>query len=237
MITRPPVYRRAQVGSTLDVLHELAQAGAVSGTAVVAGEQLAGRGARGHVWHSPPGGLWLSLLYRPLGPVTPEVLSLRLALAAAAAIEAAAGEPGVRIKWPNDLMLDDRKLGGVLCELRWHGRTLTWIAAGLGLNVGNPLPAEVRASAVRLAERHPEATAAALAPALIEALRAVPLERPLLSEEELADWQRRDWLRGRRLAQPVGGTADGIGPDGSLRVQSPGGAIHSARTGHVVLAE
>ncbi len=232
----PPVIHRAQVGSTLDLLHRLAQEGAQAGTAVLADEQLQGRGARGHQWHSPVGGLWLSVLYRPAGPVVPEVLSLRLALTVVRALEVAAGPGPVAIKWPNDLLLDGRKLGGVLCELRWHGSTLAWIAAGVGINVANPLPPEVRAGAARLVDHHPEITPARLAAPLIEALRRLPLGRPALTDDEIAEWDRRDWLRGRRLAEPVSGIAIGVGRDGTLRVRGTGGSVIAARSGHVVLA-
>lgn len=237
MSRAPLLIRETRVGSTLDVLHRLAQDGAAAGTAVVAEEQMTGRGARGRQWHSPPGGLWLSVLYRPEGAVVPEVLAIRLALAVAQTVEEAAGVDGIAIKWPNDLMLDDRKLGGVLCELRWHGSTLAWIATGVGLNVANPLPLEVRETAARLHDRRAGIAPGQLVVPVVDALRRLPVDQPVLSELELAHWARRDWLLGRRLAQPVNGIGGGVGPDGALRVRSTGGATISARSGHVVLAE
>ena len=92
---------------------------------------------------SPPGGLWLSVLCRPPDEAAAEVMSLRAALAVAPVLEQAV--PGVRlsIKWPNDLLIDGRKTGGILCEARWQGTVLGWIAVGLGLNVSNPLPEDL----------------------------------------------------------------------------------------------
>jgi BirA family transcriptional regulator, biotin operon repressor / biotin---[acetyl-CoA-carboxylase] ligase len=136
---RAPVHYVERVASTMDLLHALAENGAVPGTAVVAGEQLEGRGSRGRSWHSPPGGLWLSVLLYPatLGGI--EVVSLRVGLVVAAALEAFTSE-AVQLKWPNDLILDRRKLGGILCEARWQGGVLAWVAVGIGVNVQNPIP-------------------------------------------------------------------------------------------------
>src|SRR4051794_17490868 len=111
----------------MDRLHELAEQKAPAGTAVVAEGQTGGRGARGRPWHSPPGGLWLSVLYRPPAPGGLELLSLRLGLLVAAELEAAIPGLPVMLKWPNDLMLRDRKLGGILCEARWQGEAPGWI--------------------------------------------------------------------------------------------------------------
>src|SRR4051794_10686215 len=118
----------------MDRVHQLAEQGAPAGTAGLAEAQTRGRGARGREGHSPPGGLWLSVLYRPGSPLGVELLSLRLGLHVAEALESVAPGLGVMLKWPNDLMVSDRKLGGILCEARWQGESLAWVAAGLGLN-------------------------------------------------------------------------------------------------------
>src|SRR5262245_17469457 len=136
----------------MDRLHELAEQGAPAGTALLAEEQTAGRGSRGRAWHSSPGGLWLSVLYRLPSPGGVELLSLRLGLLVAAALEGTAPELPVMLKWPNDLILRDRKLGGILCEARWQGESLAWVAAGLGLNVTNSIPDELRHTATALGE-------------------------------------------------------------------------------------
>jgi BirA family biotin operon repressor/biotin-[acetyl-CoA-carboxylase] ligase len=111
----PELLRFRAVHSTMDVLHDLAAEGAEAGTVVVADEQTGGRGSRGRGWRSPPGGLWLSALYRPGLAAGTELLSLRVGLAVAQAVEALATGLRVSIKWPNDLLLDGRKLGGILC--------------------------------------------------------------------------------------------------------------------------
>src|SRR3954463_15823405 len=160
----PRLYHFERVDSTMDLVHQLASEGAEAGTAVLAGEQQGGRGSRGRAWHSPPGGLWLSVLYRPPASEGMELLSLRLGLLAAAALEAPA--PGIRVmlKWPNDLMLHDRKLGGILCEARWQGESPGWIVAGVGLNVTNPIPDDLRHTATALSEHLAGATVDAILP-------------------------------------------------------------------------
>ena len=136
------MYQYERVASTMDLVHELAERGAEAGSMVVATEQLQGRGSRGRPWHSPPGGLWLSALYRPPSTGGLELLSVRVGLAVARALDPYVPTP-VRLKWPNDLMHDGRKLGGILCEARWQGAALGWIAVGVGLNVRNPVPGGV----------------------------------------------------------------------------------------------
>ena len=233
----PALLRVPAVGSTMDVLHELADAGAEAGTVVVAEEQTAGRGSRGRAWRSPPGGLWLSALYRPGSAAGIELLSLRVGLAVAQAVEAIGEGIQVFIKWPNDIMLDDRKLGGILCEARWQGEAVAWVVAGVGLNVANPIPPELTAGAIRLADRLPGADPGALQAEVTARVRAVGAAGDRLGAGELAALQARDWLRGRRLQAPIAGVADGIADDGALLVRDRTGARRVLRAGTVELAQ
>lgn len=225
------------VDSTMDLLHELASGGAAEGTVVVACEQTSGRGSRGRVWRSPPGGLWVSVLYRPGTPGAVELLSLRIGLAVAEALEAAGSGLRIAIKWPNDLIVDDRKLGGILCEARWQGEALAWIVAGIGLNVTNAIPAELAAGATRLADHLPDIRPQALEPPVIAGLRALDAAGDRLDRAELAALRERDWLRGRRLLAPVAGRADGIAQDGALLVRAAGDTVRRIRAGTVEFAE
>lgn len=224
-----------RVGSTQDVVHALAAEGAPGGVAVVAAEQSEGRGSRRQAWQSPLGGLWLSVLWRPR--LAPEVatLSVRAGLAVAEVLESES-IPGVQLKWPNDILLSDRKAGGVLCEARWQGDALGWVAVGVGLNVANAVPVEVRHTAMALAERRPGLQPEALVEPVVAALRALE-EGVMLSPAQLEAFARRDWLRGRRLETPIAGTADGIEPSGLLRVRSATSTVEFARTGPVTVAE
>ena len=232
---RTVIHRVARIPSTLDLIHQLAAEGAPTGTAVVADEQLEGRGTRGRVWHSPPGGFWYSILYRDLNPNGLESLSLRTGLAVASAIESLAPSIRMGMKWPNDLMLGDRKLGGVLCEARWQGETLGWVAVGIGINVTNALPAEVESTAIGLQSVAPGITVEQLIQPVTSALRRLPLDAGRLDSSELADFQGRDWLQGRALVEPRPGIARGISNDGALVIEQADGTVVSARAGRILL--
>ena len=116
--------------STLDVAHRLASQGAPSGTLVIADEQTAGRGRDGKNWQSSAGaGLWLTLIERPKDVSGLDVLSLRVGLVSAEALDRFASEP-IRLKWPNDLYVDRGKLAGILVEARWREQAVEWVAIG-----------------------------------------------------------------------------------------------------------
>jgi len=124
-----------KLGSTSDKLAELARGGAPEGTAIVAETQTAGRGRQGNAWYSPPGlGLYLSVLMRPSLPaIRLSGLTLALGLSTARAVEQCSPAK-VRIKWPNDLFCNGRKIGGVLAE-----NCGEFVVAGVGLNANNEL--------------------------------------------------------------------------------------------------
>jgi BirA family transcriptional regulator, biotin operon repressor / biotin---[acetyl-CoA-carboxylase] ligase len=235
MPASPSIVRLATTPSTMDALHALAEAGAEAGTAVVAEVQETGRGSRGRSWSSPRGGLWLSVLARPRAAAL-EVLSLRAGLAVAELLETLGAEGRIALKWPNDLMLDDRKCGGILCEARWQGATPAWVVIGLGLNVTNAVPPALVETAVGLASILPALTAEALVNPMVEALRRVDASAGTLGDGERARFAQRDWLRGRALAAPVAGTADGLAADGALLVRGQDGTTTAVRSGTVALA-
>ncbi|MDX2193142.1 MAG: biotin--[acetyl-CoA-carboxylase] ligase [Gemmatimonadales bacterium] len=170
-------HRVGAVASTQDALHALAEGGAPSGTAVVAAVQGGGRGSRGRAWASPAGGLWLSVLVREEARPALEGLSLRAGLAVAGAIEALPGAPPVALKWPNDLLVGGRKLGGILCEARWSGDRFLWAVVGVGVNVANAIPEELAGRATALATHRPGSTPAELEPRVLAALRALDVTR------------------------------------------------------------
>jgi BirA family biotin operon repressor/biotin-[acetyl-CoA-carboxylase] ligase len=224
-----------RVSSTMDVIHQLASEGAPAGTAVIAGEQLEGRGSRGRTWHSPIGGLWLSMVFQPPAVEGIEVTSLRVGLAVAEAIQARVPKP-LQLKWPNDLMLEGRKVGGVLCEARWQGEALGWVAVGIGMNVRNRIPADLDAVAISLCDLIPAITVEEIADPVLAALKELDLGGGRLSPAELDRFARRDWLRGRRIREPVAGKVTGVGEDGALLVRIATGSDVSLRSGTVELA-
>jgi BirA family transcriptional regulator, biotin operon repressor / biotin---[acetyl-CoA-carboxylase] ligase len=233
----PAIHRLESTPSTQDVLHELAAGDAPAGTAVLAREQTLGRGSRGRNWESPLGGLWLSVLLRPSVAPALEVLSIRAALAVSAIIEVVVPVVALQLKWPNDLMLNGRKLGGILCEARWHGSVLGWVAIGLGVNVANAIPACLADVAVALSSFAPGALPELLAVPLATALAGLGDLNGHLCAEELASFRTRDWLRGKRLREPLPGTAEGVAPNGALLLRHDDGAVHEIRGGTVLLGD
>ncbi len=132
------------LGSTNDRAAELARAGAPEGTLVVADEQTAGRGRSGRRWHSPAGsGLALSLVLRPARLGSREIAALGV-IGALGSIEALT-ELGLQpeLKWPNDVLLDGAKVGGILAEASWTNSQLDHVILGIGLNVSKTQMPEV----------------------------------------------------------------------------------------------
>jgi len=131
-----PLWHYDTVPSTMPLAHELAAQGASDGTAIIAEEQTAGRGRRGRAWQAPRGtALLCSLVCRP--PLPPERLFLLVAAIGVGLCEGVERATGLRpqVKWPNDLLLDGRKLAGVLCESRLGGAGLQHAVVGFGLNI------------------------------------------------------------------------------------------------------
>lgn len=125
--------------STNQTLWELIDRGAVPGTVVIAEQQVAGRGQWGRQWQSHIGGLYLSMAVAPnLLAANAAQLTLCSAWGIATALRAH-GIP-VLIKWPNDLVLQGRKLGGILTETRVHKGQITTAIVGVGINWANPVP-------------------------------------------------------------------------------------------------
>jgi len=245
----PAVHLFARVGSTNDVARALAERGAPAGTAVLAEEQTAGRGRSGRAWSSPPGlGIWLSMILRPEDLPAPGLLPLRVGLAAAGALAPFARPGLVQVKWPNDLLIDGRKLGGILCEGSWEAGSPSFVVVGIGINAWHApgdFPEEIRprATSLRIAGGWTPPRAE-VAGALVRAVAALPARFPAtLDEREMAELERRDSLRGlavevRGAADPgLVGTALGINPEGALLVRTPEGALRAVHSGTVLPAE
>ena len=142
---KAPIYFAESVGSTNTRLKELARQGAPHGAVAAALEQTGGRGRLGRSFSSPPGGLYLSILWRPeFPPEKASRLSCAGALAACAAIEEVCGV-SPDIKWPNDLLLGGKKISGILTEASWQGEGRSFVIVGTGINVNTrSFPEELR---------------------------------------------------------------------------------------------
>jgi BirA family biotin operon repressor/biotin-[acetyl-CoA-carboxylase] ligase len=206
---------------------ELAEAGAANGTIVTADEQSAGRGRQGRSWFAPPGSALLySAILRPADPGDRPLLPLSVPLALADAVEALA-PVRCEVKWPNDVWIDGRKVGGVLIE----GKPGSWAIVGVGLNVAvDEFPEELRDTATSVGhDATVEAALAALNEGLLDWIDADP--------DRVRDaFAKRDALCGREISWDGGsGVAAGIDDVGHLLVALSGGGTVALGAGEVHL--
>lgn len=224
---------RLHVRSTQDELKKLGNE-TQDGTVLVAETQYAGRGRLKRSWFSPVGGIWMSVLLRPTWPRSHQIL----ALAFAAAVSRAIGNVtklSSALKWPNDLMIRSRKVGGFLAEATYQGNRLDHLILGLGVNANikmTRLPKAIRGLSTSLShELGREVDRTMLARQIIE-----EMDRSLRDFESGQTNELLDEVKG--LCSTLGkkvqvttaegafkGVALGLGGDGQLIVRMPDGAV------------
>ncbi len=200
---------------------------------LAADEQTAGRGRMGKGWHSQPGQSLTFSLALPLAPAHWSGLSLAVGVSLAESLH-----PEVQLKWPNDLWLHGRKLGGILVETAHHGEGTQrprMVVIGVGINIARPEAAAVVVAGGGAAPPVPAAglaeicvgqtageTLAAVAPALVRDVLRFEAEGFAAFAQR---FQARDALRGQELTLSDGsrGRADGVDDTGALRVQTEAG--------------
>ncbi|MDX6640581.1 MAG: BirA family transcriptional regulator [Solirubrobacteraceae bacterium] len=191
------------------------------GLLVTAAEQTAGHGRQGRTWTAPAGeALLMSLVLHRW----PELLPL----AAAVAVAEAAGD-AAQIKWPNDVLIADRKVAGILVEARTQEG---WVVLGIGVNVAvRAFPGELADSAASLGR-----TAGDVEPFLAVLLERLERWLAAPADEVLGAWRARDALRGRAITWNGGaGVADGIDGAGRLVVRLAHGQTTALDAGEVHL--
>jgi BirA family transcriptional regulator, biotin operon repressor / biotin---[acetyl-CoA-carboxylase] ligase len=226
----PTVAAYESIGSTLDAAHVLAEQGAAPGTLVIADAQTSGRGRLGRAWRSEPGaGIWLTLIERPADVTSLEVLSLRVGLALAPALEPFS-RGAVSLKWPNDLYVGRKKLAGILTEARWRDGRPEWVAIGVGINLRAP-EGEQRATGLDVG-----VTRMSVLEAVVPGVRAAAAATGPLGDAERAAFAARDLASGWPCLEPREGTVRGIDASGALLIEVASGIV-SVRAGSLVLAE
>jgi len=223
-----------ELSSTMEVAREFALEGRE--VAVVAEIQRAGRGRLGRRWLSPKGGLWLSLsLVQSSSVEQIPILTYLAALATCLAVEKTTGiKPS--IKWPNDLLFQNKKLAGILLETSIEGNKLNYAVLGIGINVNNPSPPE-ESKAISLREiLNKEVDRLFLLTQLLKMVRELLWK----SKEELfALWESRCSTLGKRVRvlTPQGeitGIAKGLSPQGALIILEDGGEIREVFSGDCI---
>jgi len=233
--------RLEEVDSTNREARERGVAGAPGGTVIVARRQTAGRGRLGRKWASPEGGLWMSMIVRPPEGARAEtpLLSIAAGVAAAGALGEVFGEAGlepdrVKLGWPNDVLVEDRKIAGILCEVCSRPEP-AFVIIGVGLNLNNraaDLPAEFAGMAISVSElcgsEYPVDGALEKMVALLDNKVSRTLEGEVAGIIE--EWKERSALFGRNViiqspgSAPYEAVPHGIDGRGRLLVRDAGGS-------------
>ncbi|MBN1855422.1 MAG: biotin--[acetyl-CoA-carboxylase] ligase [Dehalococcoidia bacterium] len=222
------------VESTMGVARTLARSGAEAGTLVLAEQQSSGRGRLDRSWMSPPGGIYMTLVTRPsIAPVLAPRISLMASVAVAEAIHTLLGLPA-QVKWPNDVLIEDRKVCGILAEMEAESDAVRYVNIGIGLNANTPV-GELQQGAVSLAEASgAPVDRVLLVRSIVEGIfaRIEHLEEPSILDE----WRRWAVTLGREVSiisagAPVRGVAMDISSMGTLMLRQPNGEIREIVAG------
>jgi BirA family biotin operon repressor/biotin-[acetyl-CoA-carboxylase] ligase len=243
-----PIHYWATIGSTMDEARRLAEGGAPEGTVVLADEQRAGRGRLQRSWWAPPGSsLLLSILFRPpFPPFQAQRLTMICSLAVCDSISRAIGtlpvDRPIGVKWPNDVLIGDHKVCGILTELDVTGDSIRYAIVGIGINVnvdveGAP-PLMAPATSLLLEAGHPVSRREVLVALL------TGIEQRYLALLEGRSYHQEWAERMVTLGQPVQvsgaserweGVAVGVDEDGALLVRTAAENVQRILAGDVTL--
>lgn len=228
--------------STMDVARDAAEAGEADGFVVLADEQAGGRGRRGRVWHSPRGNLYASLLIEPLlQPQDYGHFSFVAALALARSLPDTMAAERVRLKWPNDVLVDGAKIAGILLEACIKPEHKAMLIIGFGLNITHhPLETSYRATSLAALgcaiDQYPPRTM------LEYFLSAFTKYRAVLEREGFAPIQQAwlaqasglgDLINVHLPDQEMKGHFEGIDENGRLLLRLPTGILRPIAAGDV----
>jgi BirA family transcriptional regulator, biotin operon repressor / biotin---[acetyl-CoA-carboxylase] ligase len=240
------IYHFFRTDSTNRVALELGHAGEPEGAVVLAEEQTGGKGRAGRVWHSErAAGIYVTLLLRPkLAPVQAPLLTMMAGLSMQAAIQAQTGL-SVDLKWPNDLMIRGKKVGGILTEMHAEPAQVRFVIVGIGLNVNQEkFPDDLGQIATSL--RVEAGRQQSRLELLVRLLREFENDYNRLLREGVASVTQRfeaasSFARGKRVQVTNGagaftGTTAGLGPEGLLQVRRDDGQVVTVIAGDVAEA-
>ena len=245
MTAHPPIEAYDEIDSTNAEARRRAEAGETGPVWITAALQTAGRGRRGRAWSTARGNLAATLLMTTAKPPAQAAqLSFVAALAACDLADTCLGAGAARLKWPNDVLVHGRKAVGVLVESGPRADGRLWLAIGIGVNLAHA-PADVERPATAFADhmagRPPEPRA------VLQVLASAFERRRSVWEAEgfgpvAADWTARalglgEACEARLPTRTVRGVAEGLDPDGALRLRLDGGGVERITAGDVFFGE
>ncbi|AZU63127.1 biotin--[acetyl-CoA-carboxylase] ligase [Neobacillus mesonae] len=240
------IHYEESVESTQKIAHKLASQGVPEGTVVIADEQRSGKGRMNRNWHSPKyTGIWMSLILKPNIPLTkaPQ-LTLLTAVAVVQAMEEITGlTPG--IKWPNDILIDGKKVTGILTELQAEADRIHSIIIGVGINVNQkledfPLELQDKASSLSI-QKGEQISRAELIRTIFkhfEKLYSLYLKQGFIPIKILWEGYAVSIgriLKARTLTEVIEGKALGITDEGVLKIEDQSGVIHHVYSADIEL--
>lgn len=240
------VYTYEQVDSTNTIAKKMASQGQEEGSFIIAEEQLKGKGRMGREWLSPQGkGIWISFILRPdILPMQASQITFVVVAGILQGIKKYTGAQ-VKIKWPNDLLLNRKKITGILTEISAEIERINYIIAGVGINVGQEpedFPPEIRERASSLeAETGEEINHNKLVQTIISEMEKVYfLYKEEGFEEILKIWRENNITLGRRVRAitmdgQIKGLAENIDQEGFLIIKEDSGEVHKIMAGDVSL--
>ncbi|OYT30632.1 MAG: biotin--[acetyl-CoA-carboxylase] ligase [Thermofilum sp. ex4484_79] len=230
--TRFKVFVIDSTTSTQDIAKDLAESGAAEGTTIVAREMNMGRGRFNRKWYASRGGLWTTVILRPhVDADKISLFSLLIGLAVAKGIEKVCKiKPS--IKWPNDILLRNRKVCGVLIETSISADHVDYLLVGIGLNVNNEIPYEIRETAISLSQCGCDADVLSLLKVILEEIdKLYTMLENGHTNEIISEWKSYNITLGRTVRaiykdEVIRGKAIDVDEHGSLILLLDNGQIH-----------
>jgi len=226
-----------EIGSTMDAARELAKKGAVEGTIVIAEAQTRGRGRLSREWLSPGGGIYFTLVLRPrISPAYAPKINLMASVAVAATIRRLFGLKA-ELKWPNDVLIEGRKVCGILAEMDAEMDVVNFVNVGIGINANTSIPQfEKTVTSLKDALGREISRKEFLSALLMEIERQQPL---LMKSDLIQEWKKLSVTLNKdvRIVAPgevIIGRAIDIDTTGALIIKERNGSLKKAMAGDCI---
>ena len=234
------VYYLPVCSSTQDIAESLAIEGASEGTIVIAEKMEQGRGRLRRSWSATEGGLWFSIILRPPYIRNLQLITLAIGVGVANGIKKSTGVD-VRLKWPNDVLLNEKKVGGILVEGKLEADKIHYIIVGIGVNVNNILPSELTDIATTLS--NVVGKKLQRIPILLSILREIDTQYSLLlngkEKRIISEWKKLSCTLNKNVEivmdnERIKGKAVDLLPDGALLVKTHEGKLRRIYFGDII---